>query len=64
MQIVRNTNKHNSEHIYELNGFMYAIYLFTVLGEPISMNISYRNTILAVIMYVLASSIVIYMYDT
>jgi hypothetical protein len=54
--------KEISDHIPALDGFIYAIYLMTILGEPLVLSISYMNTVAMVMIYITATSIVIYFY--
>ena len=64
MKKVRVSNNQFSENYTALDSFMYAIYLMTVIGEPIALTISYRNTIVYVILYMVGTSLIVHFFDS
>jgi hypothetical protein len=61
MQEVREIQTDNREHI--ITGFMYSIYLMTLLCESIMMSISYLNTTIVIFVYLISTSMIVRAYN-
>ena len=61
MQKVREIQTDNREHV--ITGFMYSIYLMTLLCECIMMSISYFNTTIVIFIYLISTSMIVHAYN-
>ena len=62
MAHVRILNKHDEKSYYGLNGYMYCVYIFTLMGEVTGLSIRQGIGAVTVLIYILGSCWVIYTF--